>query len=257
MAPRRGRPTQSWITFLRNHAGAIAAIDLFTVPTLTLSRLYAFVVLGHRRRTILHVEVAASPTALWLAAQLRAAFDGDTHALHSDYQACVPPCHACVSPLAPTILMIASTGARFATRSAPWVSMTDRHRSLAVAERVCRAADRRDSARMPRSRDHRERRAPAPRAACLCQLLQFRPHTSGIGKGRPAWTARRSRRTHRLTTRARRPASALWAKTVTKRGFRKRQRLKEADPTSLGRPLLTLLPLHFTPAANGGTANAR
>jgi hypothetical protein len=44
---------------------------------------------------------------------------------------------------------------------------------------------------------------------------------------------------------------------VTKRGFRKRQRLKEADPTSLGRPLLTLLPLHFTPAANGGTANAR
>ena len=31
-----GSPSQSWKTFFRNHAQAIAAIDLFVVPTLTL-----------------------------------------------------------------------------------------------------------------------------------------------------------------------------------------------------------------------------
>lgn len=76
MLPRRGRPGQSWANFLANHAGDIAAIDLMSVPTLNFTRLYAFIVLGHERRAILHIEVAASPTALWLAAQLRAAFEG-------------------------------------------------------------------------------------------------------------------------------------------------------------------------------------
>jgi hypothetical protein len=40
-------PSQSWKTFLRNHAQAIAAIDLCVVPTLTFERLFAFLVLGH------------------------------------------------------------------------------------------------------------------------------------------------------------------------------------------------------------------
>src|SRR5437899_7622862 len=44
---RGGTPSQSWKTFLRNHAEAIAAIDLFVVPTLTFERLFAFLVLGH------------------------------------------------------------------------------------------------------------------------------------------------------------------------------------------------------------------
>jgi len=37
MIGRRGPPSQSWRTFLRNHADAIAAIDLCVVPTLTSS----------------------------------------------------------------------------------------------------------------------------------------------------------------------------------------------------------------------------
>ena len=50
----RGRsPSQSWKTFFRNHAQAIAAIDLFVVPTLTFERLFAFLVLGHCRRQLL------------------------------------------------------------------------------------------------------------------------------------------------------------------------------------------------------------
>jgi hypothetical protein len=38
MIGRRGPPSQSWRTFLRNHADAIAAIDLCVVPTLTFAR---------------------------------------------------------------------------------------------------------------------------------------------------------------------------------------------------------------------------
>src|SRR6266576_3427523 len=60
-------PSQSWKTFLLNHAQAIAAIDLCVVPTLTFERLFAFLVLGHGRRQLLWFEVTLHPTAEWLA----------------------------------------------------------------------------------------------------------------------------------------------------------------------------------------------
>jgi putative transposase len=41
-----GPPGQSWRTFLRNHLHEIAAIDLFTVPTVTFKTLYVFLVLS-------------------------------------------------------------------------------------------------------------------------------------------------------------------------------------------------------------------
>src|SRR6266536_3633124 len=50
MMGHRGPPSQTWRTFLRNHAEAVAAIDLCVVPTLTFERLFAFLVLGHGRR---------------------------------------------------------------------------------------------------------------------------------------------------------------------------------------------------------------
>src|SRR4029077_19753682 len=46
----RQPPSQTWRCFLRNHAGQIAAIDFFTVPTATFNVLYGFVVLLHDRR---------------------------------------------------------------------------------------------------------------------------------------------------------------------------------------------------------------
>jgi hypothetical protein len=46
-------PSQSWKTFLQNHAQDIAAIDMCVVPTLTFERLFAFLVLGHSRRQLL------------------------------------------------------------------------------------------------------------------------------------------------------------------------------------------------------------
>jgi hypothetical protein len=67
-------PTQSWKTFLRNHAEAIAAIDMCVVPTLTFDRLFAFLVLGHGRRQLLWFEVTRHPTAEWLARQITEAF---------------------------------------------------------------------------------------------------------------------------------------------------------------------------------------
>jgi hypothetical protein len=37
MARRRGPPSQGWKTFLRNHADGVAAMDLFVVPTISVS----------------------------------------------------------------------------------------------------------------------------------------------------------------------------------------------------------------------------
>jgi transposase InsO family protein len=72
----RGRrpPSQSWRTFLRNHAETIAAIDLCVVPTVTFDRLFAFLVVGHGRRRLLWFEVTRHPTAEWLARQITEAF---------------------------------------------------------------------------------------------------------------------------------------------------------------------------------------
>jgi transposase InsO family protein len=67
-------PSQTWKTFLRSHAEAIAAIDMCVVPTLTFELLFAFLVLGHGRRQLLWFEVTRHPTAKWLARQLTEAF---------------------------------------------------------------------------------------------------------------------------------------------------------------------------------------
>src|SRR5436190_15604389 len=78
MIRRRGPPSQTWRTFLRNHADAIAAIDLCVVPTLTFERLFAFLVLGHGRRQLLWFAVTRHPTAEWLAQQIVEAFPWGT-----------------------------------------------------------------------------------------------------------------------------------------------------------------------------------
>ena len=78
MVPRRGRPSQTWKTFLRNHADGIASIDLFVVPTIAFEQLFAFLVLGHGRRQLLWFAVTRHPTAEWLARQITEAFPWDT-----------------------------------------------------------------------------------------------------------------------------------------------------------------------------------
>jgi putative transposase len=66
-----------------------AAIDFFVVPTAAFRLLYVFVVLGHHRRRILHVNVTDEPTARWTAQQVVNAFPYDTapRCLHRDRDA--------------------------------------------------------------------------------------------------------------------------------------------------------------------------
>jgi putative transposase len=73
-APRDPKPAKRWLAFLRNHREAIAAMDFFTVPTITFGVLYCFFVIGHDRRRILHFNVTSHPTSLWVVQQLREAF---------------------------------------------------------------------------------------------------------------------------------------------------------------------------------------
>lgn len=73
-APRDHEPAKRWLTFLRNHREAIAAMDFFTVPTITFAVIYAFFVISHDRRRILHFNVTKHPTSLWIVQQLREAF---------------------------------------------------------------------------------------------------------------------------------------------------------------------------------------
>src|SRR5262249_35923577 len=56
-------PSQTWRTFLENHLEHIAAIDFFTVHTLSFRILYCFIILLHDRRKVVHFNVTAHPTA--------------------------------------------------------------------------------------------------------------------------------------------------------------------------------------------------
>jgi len=52
--------------------------DFFVVPTLTFRLLFAFVVLRHDRRQLVHLNVTNHPTVAWTARQLVEAFPDDT-----------------------------------------------------------------------------------------------------------------------------------------------------------------------------------
>src|SRR6266852_5439726 len=74
MVPCRKPPSQTWRTFLENHAQQLVSIDFFTVPTIRFQVLYVFLVLAHDRRRIVHCNVTAHPSAEWTGQQLREAF---------------------------------------------------------------------------------------------------------------------------------------------------------------------------------------
>jgi transposase InsO family protein len=61
---RRGPPGQGWLTFLRNHAPDIAAMDFFFVVRLD-------------RRDLVWINVTRNPTAEWVARQITEAFPWD------------------------------------------------------------------------------------------------------------------------------------------------------------------------------------
>jgi len=77
MVKRRGPPSQGWLTFLRNHAPDIAAMDFFVVPTIGFDLLYAFVVVRLDRRDLVWINVTRNPTTEWVARQITEAFPWD------------------------------------------------------------------------------------------------------------------------------------------------------------------------------------
>jgi len=73
-APRNPAPAKRWLSFLHNHREALAAMDFFTVPTVTFNLLYCFFIISHDRRRILHFNITRHPTSSWIVQQLREAF---------------------------------------------------------------------------------------------------------------------------------------------------------------------------------------
>jgi putative transposase len=78
MVRRRGTPSPTWRSFLRNQAAGIAAIDMFVVASASFRLLYVMIVLNHDRRRIVRFDVTRNPTAGWLARQITEAFPWDT-----------------------------------------------------------------------------------------------------------------------------------------------------------------------------------
>ncbi len=69
----RGR-SQTWKTFLSNHAAGIGAMDFLIVPTVGFKLLFVLVILRHQRRRLISLAVTTNPTAEWIARQITEAF---------------------------------------------------------------------------------------------------------------------------------------------------------------------------------------
>jgi hypothetical protein len=157
-------PSQTWKTFLANHAKQIAANDFFTVPTLTFRNLYCFIILLHDRRKVIHFNVTAHPTAEWTARQLIEAFPEDS---------------------APRYLLrdrdqIYGEEFRLRVQGMQIEEVITAPRSPfqnPYTERVWL-----NSPRVSRSSDHHRRRSLAPSLARLLRLLSQLSPASGIGE---------------------------------------------------------------------------
>ena len=69
--------SQTWKTFLHNHAAGIGAMDFLIVPTVGFKLLFALVILRHERRRLISLSVTDHPTAEWIAQQITDAFPWD------------------------------------------------------------------------------------------------------------------------------------------------------------------------------------
>ena len=76
-APRTGARSQTWSTFVPNHARSVLACDFFATITATFRVFYVFVVLEVDTRRILHWNVTEHPTSDWTAQQFRMAVSGE------------------------------------------------------------------------------------------------------------------------------------------------------------------------------------
>jgi putative transposase len=74
MRQQCGRPTsQTWSSFLHNHAHEIWACDFLPITDLFFRSLFAFFIIELQSRKVMHVAVTRHPTDAWVAQQLREA----------------------------------------------------------------------------------------------------------------------------------------------------------------------------------------
>lgn len=78
MVKTKRPPSQTWRSFLANHAKELVSIDFIVVPTVRFSILYVLVFLSIDRRRVIHFNVTEHPTATWAAQQVVEAFPWDT-----------------------------------------------------------------------------------------------------------------------------------------------------------------------------------
>ena len=78
MVRHRKPSSQNWRSFLDNHVKDLASSDFFTLPTVTFRVLFAFIVLCHDRRRIVHFNVTEHPSAEWTTQQMVDAFPWDS-----------------------------------------------------------------------------------------------------------------------------------------------------------------------------------
>jgi transposase InsO family protein len=65
--------SQTWATFIRNHASAVVAADFLTVVTPRFQILFVLVIIEVQSRRMLHVNVTPHPTWAWTTQQFREA----------------------------------------------------------------------------------------------------------------------------------------------------------------------------------------
>src|SRR3979490_1040876 len=58
--------SQTWKTFLSNHAAGIAAMDFLIVRTVGFRLLFVLVILRHQRRRLISLRATTNPTAEWI-----------------------------------------------------------------------------------------------------------------------------------------------------------------------------------------------
>jgi hypothetical protein len=94
---QRARPPgnhgQTWKTFLENHANDIWACDFLQLYDAFFRPIFAFFIVKHGTREVVHVGVTRTPSGEWTAQQLREATpfgEGPRYSvlggLHHDYQ---------------------------------------------------------------------------------------------------------------------------------------------------------------------------
>jgi hypothetical protein len=68
-----GRRDQSWQTFIRNHIGEVWASEFLQHYDVLIRPIFAFFVVVHGTRAVVHFNVTRNPTDAWTAQQLREA----------------------------------------------------------------------------------------------------------------------------------------------------------------------------------------